>query len=293
MQLEVSRLYGLLERCENASLDIPSKSLMDEQPGFVFQEIFMNHLSKVSLPVILLVSFLLKKRALQLQELSRKYIMGSQEDAPIGKRLAYGVDILFSTRPYMKPTALLLATVLLICGGGIALFAVSDDSLSDAMWRSWTYVADSGNHADSQGTWPRIVSVLISFGGMLIFALMLGLISDAISEKVDSLRKGKSEVIESGHTLILGWSDKLVNFFIPFTIMVIIALLRSCSLFQVAGTCNNSHLHTFLFFWRYPFTGLKDPYVNRLVVDESTIRPRWPYNFSNLPSSNSTNKVYS
>ncbi|XP_038683744.1 ion channel POLLUX-like isoform X3 [Tripterygium wilfordii] len=32
---------------------------------------------------------------------------------------------------------------------------------------------------------------------------------DAISEKVDSLRKGKSEVIEKNHILILGWSDKL------------------------------------------------------------------------------------
>ena len=45
---------------------------------------------------------------------------------------------------------------------------------------------------------------------MLIFAMMLGLVSDAISEKVDSLRKGKSEVIEKNHILILGWSDKLV-----------------------------------------------------------------------------------
>jgi hypothetical protein len=36
------------------------------------------------------------------------------------------------------------------------------------------------------------------------------MVSDAISEKVDSLRKGKSEVIERSHILILGWSDKLV-----------------------------------------------------------------------------------
>ncbi|KAI0513388.1 hypothetical protein KFK09_009405 [Dendrobium nobile] len=38
---------------------------------------------------------------------------------------------------------------------------------------------------------------------------MLGLVSDAISEKFDSLRKGRSEVIKKNHTLILGWSDKL------------------------------------------------------------------------------------
>ncbi|KAM3750131.1 hypothetical protein ACB098_04G014000 [Castanea mollissima] len=55
----------------------------------------------------------------------------------------------------------------------------------------------------------KLVSVSISFGGMLIFAMMLGLVSDAISEKLDSLRKGRSEVVEKSHTLILGWSNKL------------------------------------------------------------------------------------
>jgi len=37
--------------------------------------------------------------------------------------------------------------------------------LIDATWRAWTYVADAGNHADSSGLGPRIVSVCISFGG--------------------------------------------------------------------------------------------------------------------------------
>jgi hypothetical protein len=47
-------------------------------------------------------------------------------------------------------------------------------------------------------------------GGMLITALMLGIVSDAIGSRMDELRKGKSEVLEAGHTLILGWSDKLL-----------------------------------------------------------------------------------
>ncbi|CAM6111188.1 unnamed protein product [Calypogeia fissa] len=132
-----------------------------------------------------------------------------EEEVPLSKRLAYRIDVLFSSIAFFKPLALLVATILLIGIGGIALFGVSGENLWDAFWRAWTYVADAGNHADSSGTGPRIVSICISFGGMLIFALMLGLVSDAISEKVDSLRKGKSEVIERNHTLVLGWSDKL------------------------------------------------------------------------------------
>ncbi|XP_024984173.1 ion channel CASTOR-like [Cynara cardunculus var. scolymus] len=132
-----------------------------------------------------------------------------KEEASLNKQLAYKVDVFLSVRPYSKPLALLVATLLLIGVGGLALFGVTDDSLADCLWLSWSFVADSGNHANSEGVGPRLVSVSISFGGMLIFAMMLGLVTDAISEKFDSLRKGRSEVVKKDHTLILGWSDKL------------------------------------------------------------------------------------
>ncbi|XP_023528275.1 ion channel CASTOR-like isoform X2 [Cucurbita pepo subsp. pepo] len=131
------------------------------------------------------------------------------EEVSLNKQLLYKVDVFFSVHPYAKPLALLIATLLLIMLGGLALFGVTDDSLVDCLWLSWTYVADSGNHANSEGIGPRLVSVSVSFGGMLIFAMMLGLVSDSISERFDSLRKGRSEVVEQNHTLILGWSDKL------------------------------------------------------------------------------------
>lgn len=140
-----------------------------------------------------------------------KRTRNKKEEVPLKKRIAYRVDVCFSVYPYAKLLALLFATIFLIIFGGFALYAVSDSSFTEALWLSWSFVADSGNHADRVGTGPRIVSVSISSGGMLIFAMMLGLVSDAISEKVDSLRKGKSEVIEKNHILILGWSDKLVS----------------------------------------------------------------------------------
>lgn len=128
----------------------------------------------------------------------------NKEEVPLKKRIAYMLDVCFSIYPYAKLHALLFATIFLIAFGGLALYAVSDGSLAEALWLSWTFVANSGNHANRVGTGSRIVSVSISSGGMLIFAMMLGLVSDAISEKVDSLRKGKSEVIESNHILVLG-----------------------------------------------------------------------------------------
>ncbi|KAK6793942.1 hypothetical protein RDI58_007395 [Solanum bulbocastanum] len=139
----------------------------------------------------------------------RRLSDSNTEELSLNKQLAYRIDVFLSFHPYAKPLTLLVATLLLICLGGLALFGVTDDSMADCLWLSWTYVADSGNHTNSEGIGPRLVSVSVSFGGMLIFAMMLGLVSDAISEKFDSLRKGRSEVVEQNHTLILGWSDKL------------------------------------------------------------------------------------
>lgn len=148
----------------------------------------------------------------QIMSFSKRTKNKNKEEVPLRKRILYTVDVCFSVYPYAKLLALLFATMFLIGFGGLALYAVNTNSFAEALWLSWTFVADSGNHADTEGIGPRIVSVSISSGGMLIFAMMLGLVSDAISEKVDSLRKGKSEVIERNHILILGWSDKLVSF---------------------------------------------------------------------------------
>lgn len=68
-------------------------------------------------------------------------------------------------------------------------------------------VADPGTHADAEGIGMRVVAFSTTMGGMCVFALMIGIISDFIGEKVDDLKKGRSRVIESSHTLMLGWSD--------------------------------------------------------------------------------------
>ncbi|WCJ34777.1 Ion channel CASTOR [Euphorbia peplus] len=173
--------------------DYPSKGLKHLALGF--------SLILLGIPVFILkyIDFVSKSRSPD----------NTSEEVLLNKQIAYRADAFLSVHPYAKSLGLLVATLLLICLGGLSLFGVTDDRLADCLWLSWTYVADSGNHANSEGIGPRLVSVSISFGGMLIFAMMLGLVSDAISEKFDSLRKGRSEVVEQNHTLVLGWSDKL------------------------------------------------------------------------------------
>eukprot|EP00957_Ditylum_brightwellii_P009556 720705-Ditylum_brightwellii.AAC.1 len=85
---------------------------------------------------------------------------------------------------------LLSATSILILVGRAMLAIVTTNKDftfdSDSTWIAWTYVTNPGTHADAEGTAVRFVSFFITIGGML----------------------RKSRVIESNHTLMLGWSDK-------------------------------------------------------------------------------------
>ncbi|XP_047071615.1 probable ion channel CASTOR isoform X1 [Lolium rigidum] len=189
--LDMSSMFSY-DSSSSSSSSVPSRSLKNFA--------LLLSLSALYAPIVVLkyIDLLSKLRRPQ-----------DSEEVAINKRLAYRVDIFLSLHPYAKPLVLLVATLLLIGLGGLALYGVTEDSLSDCLWLSWTFVADAGNHANAEGFGPKLVSVSISIGGMLIFAMMLGLVTDSISEKFDSLRKGRSEVIEQSHTLILGWSDKL------------------------------------------------------------------------------------
>lgn len=202
LQDHISKLNVILQACNLAD----SADIILEENNHLFIKSLKICALIVSL-TILSIPFLFFKYVDHVSKLKRS--SDNNAEVFLNKQLAYRVDAFLSVHPYAKPLALLVATLLLIYLGGLALFGVTNDGLADSLWLSWTYVADSGNHANSEGMGPRLVSVSISFGGMLIFAMMLGLVSDAISEKLDSLRKGRSEVVEQNHTLILGWSDKL------------------------------------------------------------------------------------
>jgi len=81
----------------------------------------------------------------------------------------------------------------------------------EGIWVAWTFMADPGTHAHVFDTDQRIVGSFITIGGILFFASILGLTVDIIREKMDSLRQGKSKIIEKDHTLILGWTEKTIH----------------------------------------------------------------------------------
>lgn len=88
---------------------------------------------------------------------------------------------------------------------------LADDSAGplDLIWRSLMRTLDPGTMGGDQG-WPfRIMMLVVTIGGLVIVASLIGIVSGAFDSKVEELRKGRSRVLEEDHTLILGWSTKV------------------------------------------------------------------------------------
>jgi hypothetical protein len=100
--------------------------------------------------------------------------------------------------------ALLLTTFRLagVAGGGKLGFA-------EAFWQSLLRVLDPGTFS-SDRDWPaRLIGLYVTLSGVLIAGSLIGLIANAVDQQIEQLRKGRSNVLERGHTLVLGWSPRL------------------------------------------------------------------------------------
>ncbi|MFF2198045.1 NAD-binding lipoprotein [Streptomyces sp. NPDC058157] len=54
-----------------------------------------------------------------------------------------------------------------------------------------------------------LMSVLLALVALLFVSTLVGLITNGLNDKVLDLRRGRSTVLEAGHTVLLGWSDQV------------------------------------------------------------------------------------
>jgi voltage-gated potassium channel Kch len=72
------------------------------------------------------------------------------------------------------------------------------------------HALDPGTIANDKGKWPfLLVMLLITIGGLFIISALIGVLATGLDRRIEEMRKGRSMVLEEGHTLILGWSDTI------------------------------------------------------------------------------------
>ncbi len=79
------------------------------------------------------------------------------------------------------------------------------------LYNALLHVVDAGTiGGDDTSDAPYIVvQLLLTFGGIIIFSAFIGVLATTVDERLHQLRKGRSLVLETDHTLILGWSETI------------------------------------------------------------------------------------
>lgn len=95
-----------------------------------------------------------------------------------------------------------------------ALLVWTDDRAPDTAWAKtaavWRSVGQTLRLGGEVGSPLRVVlSVLLALMALFYVSTIVGLITTAITEELIALRRGHSTVLESGHTVVLGWSDQI------------------------------------------------------------------------------------
>jgi len=136
-----------------------------------------------------------------------------------GERFRYWFDNWMARGPIALMALLGLATIVLVLVVfGLVQFLTlfgqypnnteKTDPL-DTLWGNLMRTLDPGTMGGDTGWAFRVLMLVITIGGLIIVASLIGIISGAFDSKVEELRKGRSKVLEIDHTLILGWSSKI------------------------------------------------------------------------------------
>ena len=83
--------------------------------------------------------------------------------------------------------------------------------VAEAAWLTWVFIADPGTHADVKGANLRWIAAFVTISGIILSAMVIGLIVDGIKKKMDDLERGRGRVTEHDHVLLLGWTEKTVQ----------------------------------------------------------------------------------
>ena len=140
----------------------------------------------------------------------------SQFDVSIRQRLRYRFDNVLARgtgAALLWLGAVTLAAVvvssLLLTIFGVTLSGSESGSWLEDSWQSLLRILDTGTMAADVGWGRRVLALVVTLFGVLIAGTLIGIIAAGVEHRIDSMRRGRSVVIESGHLVILGGSTRI------------------------------------------------------------------------------------
>jgi voltage-gated potassium channel Kch len=129
-------------------------------------------------------------------------------------RVRYAFDSTMSRGPIalIGWLALLSAVVIVVVAASVWTMGIAmEGSFAD---QAWAYMMHALGDFDpmSEAPWSfRLSTLVVTLTGIFVMSTLIGILTAGIEEKLVDLRKGRSKVVESGHTVILGWSPQVFS----------------------------------------------------------------------------------
>ena len=131
------------------------------------------------------------------------------KNAPLKERLGYWFDnrIARGSLGLIRFLIALSIVLALIIAGLILLLGFNEDSEPLAvLWDSIATILNAWMpYSGDGGPGYILLMAVCAIAGVLFTSVLIGLVTSAIEEKIVQLRRGDSQVLESGHTVILGF----------------------------------------------------------------------------------------
>jgi voltage-gated potassium channel Kch len=129
-------------------------------------------------------------------------------------RLRYWFDNTMSRGTASLVAWLAVVTTILIVAvaGALAVLpSINDTGPVPPVQRLWdTFRTAFGLGLPDKDNLPVLaVLFVLAHGGIFIVSTLVGLLTSGVARHLEQLRKGRSLVVERGHTVILGWSDQV------------------------------------------------------------------------------------
>lgn len=135
-----------------------------------------------------------------------------------GERLRYAFDKSMAAGPIslIGWLALMTLVVIFVATLFLELTEITNEgspplTFAEGFWQALMRTMDPGSMAGDAGWYYRFVTLGITVSGIFIFSALIGILSNAMNDRLMELRKGRSRVLERDHTIILNWSPSIFD----------------------------------------------------------------------------------
>jgi voltage-gated potassium channel Kch len=139
----------------------------------------------------------------------------------LGSRLRYRFDNWMARGVGAQMLLLALLTAILVVIGAVAIVVFdvvptndkgTPDPFGMVLWKALMRALDAGTLAGDVAGWTfLLVMLFVTLGGIFVLSALIGIINQGFTSMIERLRRGHSAVIETGHTVILGWGPKILT----------------------------------------------------------------------------------